>query len=128
MVLVEVVALLALLQYLVFGGLVARARGRYGVKAPAVTGHEAFERFYRVQMNTLELLVGFLPAIWIAARYWSPVVVSGIGAIYLIGRMLYLRAYVRDPASRELGFTLSLGPVVVLLVAGLVGAVWSSLK
>ena len=128
MVLVEIVTLLALLQYLVFGALVGRARGRYGVKAPAVTGHEAFERYYRVQMNTLELLVGFLPALWIAARYWSPLVVSGIGAIYLIGRVFYLRAYVRDPASRELGFSLSLGPVVVLLVAGLVGAVWSSLR
>ena len=69
---VDIVAMLALLQYLVFGAQVGSARGKYGVKAPAVTGHEMFERAYRVQMPTLELLVMLLPALYVAARYWSP--------------------------------------------------------
>ena len=43
-------------------GLVGRARGQYGVKAPATTGNELFERHYRVQMNTLEQLVAAKPA------------------------------------------------------------------
>jgi hypothetical protein len=97
--LVDLVALLAISQYLFFGVLVARARGRYGVKAPAVTGHEMFERSYRVQMNTLELLVAFLPALYIAARYWPPQYVAGIGAVYLAGRFAYWRGYVAAPAS-----------------------------
>jgi glutathione S-transferase len=126
--LVEIVMVLALLQFLVFGALVARARGQYGVKAPAVTGHDMFDRYYRVQMNTLEILVVLLPAMWLAAQYWSPLFVSGMGAIYLIGRVVYLRAYVSAPASRGMGFNLSLGPTVVLLVAGLVGAVLALAK
>jgi glutathione S-transferase len=42
------------------------ARHRYGVRAPAINGHEMFERAYRVQMNTLEILVAFLPCLWIS--------------------------------------------------------------
>ncbi len=122
---VDIVAMLAILQYLVFGSLVGRARGKYRVKAPAVTGHEQFERIYRVQMNTLELLVAFLPAMYAAARYWPAWVVAALGAIYLVGRVIYWRAYVVVPASRGLGFALSVAPVFGLALAALVPAVLS---
>jgi hypothetical protein len=56
---IEIITLLALVQLLYFSGLVAKARGQYGVKAPAITGHEMFERHYRVQMNTIETLIVF---------------------------------------------------------------------
>jgi glutathione S-transferase len=125
---VEIVTVLALLQYLYFGGLVGSARGRYGIKAPAVMGHEMFERLYRVQMNTLELLVAFLPSLWLAAKYWSPVWVAVVGAVYLAGRMVYLQAYRNSPAGRSLGFALSALPVLGLMGAGLVGAVLAAFK
>ncbi len=128
MVLVEIVTVLALLQFVVFGALVGRARGKYGISAPAVSGHEMFERYYRVQINTLELLVVFVPSLWLAARYWSPLVVAAIGAIYLVGRVLYFRAYVSEPAKRGIGFVMSLGPAVLLLLATLVGAVIASIN
>ena len=120
---INLVALLALVQYLVFGALVGRARGKYGVHAPATTGNEVFERYYRVQMNTLELMVVLLPAMWIAAAYWDPRWIAAAGAVYLIGRLVYLRAYTRDPGSRALGFMLSVAPISVLLVAALIGVI-----
>jgi uncharacterized membrane protein YecN with MAPEG domain len=120
---VDIVATLAVLQYLIFGGLVGSARGRYGVKAPAVTGHEQFERIYRVQMNTLELLVALLPALYISARYWPAWVVAAAGVVYLLGRVIYWRAYVTAPHRRSLGFNLSLSPIMGLLLAALVAAV-----
>lgn len=119
----ELVTVLALLQYLFFGALVGRARGQHDVPAPATSGHPAFERLYRVQMNTLELLVVFLPALWLAARHISPVWVSAVGAVYLVGRMVYWRAYTRAPDTRTLGYALSFIPTVLLLLAALVGAV-----
>lgn len=118
---VHLVALAALLEYLVFGALVGRARGRYGVKAPAVTGHEVFERHYRVQMNTLELLVVLLPALWLAGFHGSAPWAAGLGALYVIGRAVYAAAYVRDPASRSAGFMLSIGPIAALWLMALVG-------
>lgn len=118
---IELVTVLALLEFLTFGMLVGRARGLYGVAAPATSGHEIFERYYRVQMNTLEQLVAFIPALWLAARYWSPEWVALAGALFLVGRVIYLRSYVRDPASRGLGFALSFLPTVGLLLSVLVG-------
>ena len=123
---IDLVTVLALVQYLVFGFMVGQARGRYGVKAPATSGHEMFERMYRVQMNTLELLVIFLPALWLAAKYWEPQWVAGLGAVYLLGRVIYLKAYMRDPASRTLGFALSFGPTVLLLLAALLGVIMAA--
>jgi glutathione S-transferase len=125
---VDIVALLAIIQLIVFGVLVARARGRYGVPAPATSGHPVFERYFRVHMNTVEMLIAFLPGLWIAARYWPPGYVALVGALYLVGRVIYLRAYVREPKSREVGFVLSMFPTAVLIIAGLVGALRALLK
>lgn len=122
MYLVDIVALVALLQFFVFAALVGRARGRYGVRAPAVTGHEMFERAYRVQMNTLELLILLVPALYIAARYWPAGYVAAAGAVYVLGRVVYQQAYMSAPDKRGLGFVLSIAPCFVLLIAGLVGA------
>ena len=120
---IVLIALLALLQQLWFGILVGRARGRYGVTAPAVTGHEMFERYYRVQMNTLELLVLFVPALYFAALYVPPLWPALLGVVYLIGRVLYARAYITNPPKRELGFVLSWLPIMALVLLALIGTV-----
>jgi len=121
--LVHIVALLAVAQFFQFGILVGRARVRYGVKAPAVTGHEHFERAFRVQMNTLEQLAGFLPSLFIAGQYWPGWLVAGIGAVYLIGRFVYRQAYIADPSKRQAGFVLTVTSTGLLMVLGLAGAV-----
>ncbi len=120
---VELVTVLALLQFLYFGILVGRARERYGVKAPAVSGDATFERYYRVQVNTLELLVMFVPALWMASGHIGPLWIAALGAVYLVGRFIYLRAYVQAPEKRSLGFGLSALPILVLLAIDLVGSV-----
>ena len=125
---VDLVTVVALLQFVFFGMLVGRARGQYGVKAPATTGNEMFARLYRVQMNTLELLVVFVPALYLAARYWPPAVIAGVGTIYVVGRVVYWRAYVKDPASRSFGFGLSAFPALGLLFATLAGLLVAALK
>ena len=120
---VNLVTLLALVEYFAFSALVGRARAQYGVKAPATTGHEVFERYFRVHYNTLELLVMFVPALWIAAAYWNPLWMAGLGAVYLIGRIVYLQGYVRDPKARSIGFGLSIAPIGLLALAALAGVV-----
>ena len=125
---VDIVGLLAVVQLFVFGSMVGWARGKYGVSAPATTGHPIFERYYRVQMNTVEALIVFLPGLWLAAKYWSPKYAAILGAIYLIGRVLYLVSYVADPKKRSLGFSLSMTPAIVLVIAALVGAIRAALQ
>lgn len=121
---VHLVALLALMQYFFFGFLVARARSQYNVPAPRMTGDEHFERILRVQNNTLEQLIIFLPALFIAAEYWSQGFVTLLGLVYLIGRVVYWRSYTADPNKRAFGFMLTAAPSFALILCGLIGAIF----
>jgi uncharacterized MAPEG superfamily protein len=101
---------------------VGSARGTYEVEAPATSGHPEFDKRYRVQMNTLEQLVVFVPAAFAFAHFVGDVWAAGLGAVFVVGRALYARQYIADPASRGPGMMLSFIPNVVLALGGLVGA------
>ena len=120
---VEIVTVAALLQFIGFAMSVGRARIVHGVPAPATSGNEIFERYFRVQMNTLEQLVAFLPALWLFALRVDPHWAAGLGVVYLAGRLVYFRSYTRNPKSRGLGFGLTALPTLVMLVGVLVAAV-----
>ncbi len=120
---VAVVTVLALLQFFWLALQVASARTRYGVAAPATTGNEIFERRFRIQMNTLEQLVLFLPTLWIFAAFISPLWAAGFGVVFIIGRAVYAAAYVRDPKSRTVGFALTALPTIGMMAWTLFWAV-----
>lgn len=120
---VAIVLSLVLLQYTFFAVMVGKARGTYEIKAPAVTGNEVFERHYRVQQNTLEQLIVFVPAIFLFAVYVHALTAAGFGMAFFIGRLLYYKAYVHSPKSRGLGFIISFLAAHILLLGGLVGAI-----
>ena len=113
---------LALAQFVFFGVMVGRARGKYGIAAPATTGNEMFERYFRVQMNTMELLVAFVPALYAFSAYYSSSYVALLGTSFLVGRFVFFYSYVKDPKSRGLGFALSMIPVMALIVGTVAGA------
>jgi glutathione S-transferase len=119
---VHIVIVLALVEFFGFSLAVGRARGRYNISAPATTGNEMFERYFRVHMNTLELLVMFIPSILLFGHYFNPYVAAGLGAVFLIGRLVYLFAYVKDPKKRSVGFALSMLPIMILMLGAIVGA------
>jgi uncharacterized membrane protein YecN with MAPEG domain len=120
---VNIVTALAVLQFIAFGFLVGSARTRYGVKAPAISGDPMFERYFRVQMNTLEQLVALIPGLYLFSHYFNPLIAAALGLVYLAGRTLYALSYVTDPAKRGPGFGLTFLPVVILLFGGIFGAV-----
>jgi uncharacterized membrane protein YecN with MAPEG domain len=123
MALVAAVIALALIEFLVFGLLVGRARVRCNVLAPATTGHPVFERYFRVQQNTLEQLIVFVPSVWLFGMYVSVLWAAGLGVLFVIGRVVYLTGYVADPRKRGAGFGLSFLPNAILAVGALVGAI-----
>ena len=119
---VHLVIVVALAQYLAFGMAVARARVRHGIHAPATTGHADFERCYRVQMNTLELLIALVPGMLIFALYVDPLWSAALGCVYVIGRLVYYVGYTRAAERRHIGFGLSMMPILFLLHGGFIGA------
>ena len=122
--LTSLVTLLILALMAATGINVGRARGLYGVKAPAVTGHEMFERAYRVQMNTLENAALLLPALWLYAGFIGDRGAAVMGAAWLVARIWYALAYQKDPAKRGPGFG-----IAYFAFAGLwAGAAWGVVR
>lgn len=114
-------AIVVLLTVLLLFGTVwatGHARGKYGIKAPAVTGHPAFERAMRVQMNTLEATVMFLPSLWLAVQYGFVLWAGVAGLVWVLGRIWYAVAYLQDAGKRGPGFMVSMVAWAVVLALG----------
>jgi len=117
------VTLLALLVYFWIMIRAGAARGKHGIKAPAITGHPDFERKLRVQQNSLELLIMFIPSLWIFSLTIQVLVGAALGLIFVLGRIIYALSYTANPEKRSLGFGLSILPTLILLIGGLVGVI-----
>ena len=123
--LVHLVITLALVEFFLFGVSVSRARARYNILAPATTGNEVFERYFRVQMNTLEQLIIFVPSVLLFARYLNAYVAAALGVVFLIGRALYFQGYVKAPQARHIGFALTAVANLALLIGAIIGALFA---
>jgi len=129
--LASIVTILAIIVYMIMGGRVGSMRGKHSISAPAVTGHPEFERAYRVQMNTLESMPVFLPGLWLASTFFSGSVPSVwwlpavLGAFWIIGRVMYMQAYMADPSKRGTGFGISAIAQIGLLLLAVAGIVMS---
>jgi glutathione S-transferase len=118
------VTCLAILFYFYTSILVSKARGKFGVKLPAISGHPDFERVFRVQMNTLEWMPIFLPSLWLFAIYISDGIAAAFGAVWIIGRVLYVIGYSKATEKRGPGFAVQFLAAAVLWVGALGGIVW----
>jgi uncharacterized MAPEG superfamily protein len=124
-------ALITLLNVLLLGlalYFVGRARGRFGVKAPATTGHPEFELAFRAHQNTIEQTVMFLPSLWIASIYADERIAAALGYAWLLSRLWYLLAYIRPGGNRGPGFTISSLAGLGLIGLGLWGLLPSLLR
>lgn len=121
---VAIVSLLALLTYFWMGLMVARARSKSGIAAPAMTGDPVLERTIRAHYNTLEWLPLFLVPLWLFAIYWNDLIAAVIGLVWIVGRIVYQLGYVADPKKRELGFFIQALAVAVLLFGSLGRAIY----
>src|SRR5262245_1203963 len=112
---------LALLLYVAVCMMAGRMRARFDIKAPAVTGAPEFERLFRVQQNTLEQLVWFIPALWLFASYVSGPWAGGLGLVWIGGRICYGVCYYRGPGTRGPGFIIAFSAAAILLVGAIIG-------
>jgi len=115
------IVLLALLQYVWFTARVGLARGKYKVDAPACDGDEAWNRLFRVQQNTMEQLIVFIPAVYAFSYYMSELWMMVPGLAFIIGRFLYSAEYQKDPKTRTPGMSITLLANVVLVLGALFG-------
>jgi uncharacterized membrane protein YecN with MAPEG domain len=126
--LVALVTVLALMLFFWQGLRVGSARSRLGIQAPATTGNPEFERHFRVQANTLEGLMLFLPSLWLTALFLNEWVAVGLGVIWLVGRVLYTLAYAQEASRRGPGFAIASLSMLALLLGGGGGVVWTLIR
>jgi glutathione S-transferase len=119
--LVSLVTITALLVLLTVTLNVGRSRVKFGIKAPQMTGDPDFERAVRVQQNTLEQIVIFLPALWIFAQFVQPIAAAILGSIWVIGRILYAWGYYQAAEKRGPGFGIAFLTTVILLLGSIGG-------
>ena len=118
------VTCLAIAFYFYTSILVSKARAKFGVKLPAISGNPDFERVFRVQMNTLEWMPIFLPSLWLFAIYISDGIAAALGVVWIIGRILYVIGYSQAVAKRGRGFAIQALAAIVLWVGALGAIVW----
>ena len=134
--LLALVTLASLLLFFYMAIRVGGARSKFDVPAPATTGHPEFERHFRVQANTLEGLVVFLPSLWLfsltldglLANRLGDLIGAGLGVVWIVGRVIYMQSYVKDPASRSAGFGVQALATMIALLGGLGVVVWALVK
>ena len=122
---VAIVTILALIEYMVFSYRVGMARGKYGISAPATSGNDIFERHYRVQHNTVEQLIIFIPSLWMFARYTSMILAVVLGLVFIVARAVYAVSYVADPEKRTAGFIAGYLAIVALVLGSIFGILQS---
>ena len=102
---------------------VGQARGKYGIKPPATSGHEMFDRAFRVQMNTLEAVAIFLPCLWVYAVTIGDLGAGVTGLVWFLARAWYALTYVSNPSKRGPGFAIAMLCSIGLWSGGLWGVV-----
>ena len=115
------IVLLALLQYVWFTVRVGATRGKYNVNAPSCDGDETWNRLFRIQQNTMEQLIVFVPASYAFAIYLSELWVLLPGGAFIVGRFLYSSEYASDPKTRTPGMAITLLANAVLVLGALFG-------
>ena len=120
-----IVTVLSILFVFYTGINVARMRGKHKIDAPAVTGNAEFERAYRVQVNTLEQFVMFLPLLWLATSYFKmlPWLPAALGLVWIVGRFMYMQGYMVAPEKRSMGFLVTSVATLGLLIVTIIGIV-----
>ena len=122
--LVALVTVISLMLYFYMGIRVGQARGKFNVPAPATTGHPEFERTFRVQMNTLEWLPIFIPALWLFSIFVHDYIAAALGAVWIVGRYIYMEGYIDSPEKRSAGFAIQALSALALLLGTLIGILW----
>ena len=115
------VTLLAILIAIGFAILVARTRRATGIEPPAMGGNPRLERALRVQGNTVEGFIVFVPTLRLATLYFHGWIPPLIGLIWCVGRIIFAAGYMASAEKRHIGFTISILSVLALVVLAGIG-------
>uniref|UniRef100_A0A9L0J395 Microsomal glutathione S-transferase 2 n=1 Tax=Equus asinus TaxID=9793 RepID=A0A9L0J395_EQUAS len=92
-ILLAAVSLLSACQQSYFAFQVGRARLKYKIMPPAVSGSPEFDRIFRAQQNSVEFYPAFMITLWMAGWYFNQVFATCLGLVYIYARHQYFWGY-----------------------------------
>ncbi len=110
------VTLLTLLVIVILSFQVIRARVKYAIPSPQMTGSDEFMRTLRAHANSVEVVVVFLPLLWMTALATRDEIAAVIGVFWPISRILYASGYYKEAKKRFPGFIMGSVVIAVLFV------------
>jgi glutathione S-transferase len=105
--------------------IVGRTRKTHNIWPPAMTGHPDVDRALRVQGNSVEQVVIFLPLLWVATLYFHGWIPAALGLVWCLGRVLYAVGYMKEANKRGPGFAIASLATLALLILSIWGLVVS---
>lgn len=117
------VTIAAVLMYVWIFFNVGKARAEHKIAAPSTDGPLPFQQVMRVQANTVEQLIIFLPLLWLSAFYTGDLISAGLGALWVVGRIMYALGYYQEPKKRSTGFMVSSTAAGGLLLSACIGLI-----
>ncbi|HEX4177980.1 MAG TPA: MAPEG family protein, partial [Rhizomicrobium sp.] len=70
----------------------------------------------------------FLPSLWLFALYLNEIFAAALGLVWIVGRVVYMLSYTKDPKTRSAGFGIQALATVALLFGALGSVAWALLK
>ena len=101
--------------------IVGRTRGKHKIFPPAMVGHPDVERALRVQGNTVEQVVIFLPLLWVATLYFHGWIPAALGLVWCVARVMYAIGYMQEANKRGPGFGIAALATLALLLLSIWG-------
>ncbi len=80
----------------------------------------SFARFARASQYRRTTGVLF-PALWLCAIWFSDKAAAIAGVVWVVGRMLYALAYLKEPSKRGAGFAVAMLAALALWLGAIVG-------
>ena len=77
----------------------------------------------RAHMNTIEMMVVYLPILWVATVFGPTAIVSWVGVIWFVSRVWYALGYLKDPKKRQTPFMIGMACIAVTAILGLYGVI-----
>uniref|UniRef100_A0AC11D0Z2 Microsomal glutathione S-transferase 2 n=1 Tax=Ovis aries TaxID=9940 RepID=A0AC11D0Z2_SHEEP len=92
-ILLAALSVLSACQQSYFAMQVGKARLKYKVMPPSVSGSPDFERIFRAQQNCVEFYPIFIITLWMAGWYFNQVFATCLGLVYIYSRHQYFWGY-----------------------------------
>lgn len=78
----------------------------------------------RAHMNTIEMMVVYLPLLWVATIFGPSTIAGIVGLVWFASRVWYAQGYLKNPKQRQAPFMIGLACIGITALLGFYGLIF----